>query len=185
MDLRELWTVAAMSLRTPCQLYRRRPRPEIFLNSIATPVDVPVDWIADGRGPHRLAASGRAPCLGVRSTRSLRARCPANSIGSRTGARALREWFRGICERLTWAARLARMRWRISRRSIDFLSAMKPVARSSVTVMAHGRAISHSRRHGGGAHRGVTASHRRGDRAGDDRRGLHPRQGLVEGHCAR
>ncbi|TRC97472.1 hypothetical protein FJV76_00670 [Mesorhizobium sp. WSM4303] len=66
-----------------------------FLNSIATPVDIPVDWLDDGEGLlDWLEQAGLVPAQALHSIR----------IGARPGeldemadqARQLREWFRGF-----------------------------------------------------------------------------------------
>jgi predicted RNA-binding Zn ribbon-like protein len=66
-----------------------------FLNSIATPVDIPVDWIDDGAG--FLAWLGQAGLVpgevlaGIRGTAM-----PGELDAVAAQARALREWFRGF-----------------------------------------------------------------------------------------
>src|ERR1700761_1150687 len=69
-----------------------------FLNSIATPIDVPVDWIADGEGFLRWL--GEAPLLPEEILRDMRAHAPAGELDSVAGqARDLREWFRDFVRR--------------------------------------------------------------------------------------
>ncbi|QGZ65150.1 CGNR zinc finger domain-containing protein [Paraburkholderia acidisoli] len=66
-----------------------------FLNSIATPVDETVDWIADGAG--FLAWIEQAGMAPPEALAALRAQFPAadfDAVAER--ARALREWFRGF-----------------------------------------------------------------------------------------
>ncbi len=81
-----------------------RPTPAIFvadapgldfLNSVATPVDVPIDWIADGEGLLSwLEQAGMAPASALAA---LRAQFTAAEFDTVAGeARALREWFRGF-----------------------------------------------------------------------------------------
>jgi predicted RNA-binding Zn ribbon-like protein len=66
-----------------------------FLNSIATPVDVPVDWINDGEGLlHWLRHAGLVP---VAVLDDLRKRAlPAELDEVAAQARRLREWFRAF-----------------------------------------------------------------------------------------
>jgi predicted RNA-binding Zn ribbon-like protein len=69
-----------------------------FLNSIATPVDIPVDWIDDGEGlVSWLAEAGLLPAEALASLRA-RAR-PAELDKVAAEARRLREWFRGLLRR--------------------------------------------------------------------------------------
>jgi predicted RNA-binding Zn ribbon-like protein len=69
-----------------------------FLNSIATPVDAPIDWIADGEGYLRwLGQAGLVPdeVLG-----DMRARARPGELDKVAGkARDLREWFRDFARR--------------------------------------------------------------------------------------
>jgi predicted RNA-binding Zn ribbon-like protein len=66
-----------------------------FLNSIATPVDIPVDWIEDGEGLLSwLAEAGLLPAEALARIRA-RAR-PAELDKVAAEARRLREWFRGF-----------------------------------------------------------------------------------------
>jgi predicted RNA-binding Zn ribbon-like protein len=66
-----------------------------FLNSIATPVDTPVDWLDSGDGLRDwLAQAGLAPKDAVNSLR-VRAK-PGELEEAAEEARALREWFRGF-----------------------------------------------------------------------------------------
>jgi predicted RNA-binding Zn ribbon-like protein len=65
-----------------------------FLNSIATPADVPVDWINDGDGLlHWLRHAGLVPAAVLDD---LRKRAPAELDEVAAQARRLREWFRGF-----------------------------------------------------------------------------------------
>src|SRR5262245_5294948 len=69
-----------------------------FLNSIATPGDTPVDWIADGEGYLRwLEQAGLAPMDVLRDMRA-RAR-PGELDKLASEARSLREWFRDFVRR--------------------------------------------------------------------------------------
>ena len=66
-----------------------------FLNSVATPLDIPVDWLDDGEGLlDWLAQAGLVP---TDALDALRARAtPAELDKVADQARALREWFRGF-----------------------------------------------------------------------------------------
>ena len=66
-----------------------------FLNSVATPVDVPVDWIDDGEGfLDWLEQAGFVPGAALAA---LRARAiPGEFDRVAAQARSLREWFRGF-----------------------------------------------------------------------------------------
>jgi predicted RNA-binding Zn ribbon-like protein len=66
-----------------------------FLNSIATPVDTPVDWLDSGDGLLRWLAQARlvpADALGELKARAM----PGELDTVADQARALREWFRGF-----------------------------------------------------------------------------------------
>jgi predicted RNA-binding Zn ribbon-like protein len=66
-----------------------------FLNSIATPVDEPVDWIGDGEGLLGwLEQAGLVPPAALAALRSQFT--PAELDGVALQARELREWFRGF-----------------------------------------------------------------------------------------
>lgn len=66
-----------------------------FLNSIATPVDTPVDWLDSGEGLMAwLDQAGLVPAAVLAEVRS-RA-LPGELDGVATQARNLREWFRGF-----------------------------------------------------------------------------------------
>src|ERR1700760_2818785 len=66
-----------------------------FLNSIATPVDTPVDWIDDGEG--LLAWLGQARLVADDVLEMLRDQAvPGELDGVAARARSLREWFRGF-----------------------------------------------------------------------------------------
>jgi predicted RNA-binding Zn ribbon-like protein len=69
-----------------------------FLNSVATPIDTPVDWLADGHGLlDWLQQAHLAPDAALRS---LRERALPEEIDLlAVQARALREWFRGFVRR--------------------------------------------------------------------------------------
>lgn len=66
-----------------------------FLNSVATPVDVPVDWIDDGAG--LLAWLGQAGLVPPDVLDAMRKRAMPGELDRLAGqARSLREWFRGF-----------------------------------------------------------------------------------------
>jgi predicted RNA-binding Zn ribbon-like protein len=66
-----------------------------FLNSIATPVDTPVDWIADGEGLlHWLGQAGLVPGDVLRDMREKALPGELDQVADQ--ARSLREWFRGF-----------------------------------------------------------------------------------------
>jgi predicted RNA-binding Zn ribbon-like protein len=68
-----------------------------FLNSIATPVDIPVDWIADGEG--LLDWLDQARLVPADALVDVRARAlPGELDAVADQARALREWFRGFVQ---------------------------------------------------------------------------------------
>jgi len=69
-----------------------------FLNSIATPVDTPVDWIGDGEGYLRwLEQAKLVPREVLEDMRGPRP--PGELDGVAAQARSLREWFRGFVRR--------------------------------------------------------------------------------------
>jgi predicted RNA-binding Zn ribbon-like protein len=66
-----------------------------FLNSVATPVDTPVDWLDSGDGLLRWLA--QAKLLPAAALDELKARAMPGELDKVAGqARALREWFRGF-----------------------------------------------------------------------------------------
>ncbi|MGY3440740.1 putative RNA-binding Zn ribbon-like protein [Bradyrhizobium sp. USDA 4473] len=66
-----------------------------FINSIATPVDTPVDWIGDGDGLLRWLAQAKLVPSDV--VDALKARAKPGELDDVAGqARDLREWFRGF-----------------------------------------------------------------------------------------
>jgi predicted RNA-binding Zn ribbon-like protein len=68
-----------------------------FLNSVATPVDQPVDWIGDGAG--LLDWLDQARLVPHEALAAIRARAtPAELDAIAAEARALREWFRGFVQ---------------------------------------------------------------------------------------
>ncbi|MDE1996568.1 MAG: CGNR zinc finger domain-containing protein [Rhizobiaceae bacterium] len=66
-----------------------------FLNSIATPVDTPIDWIDDGEG--LLAWLAQADLVPAETLDALRKQAMPGELDSVAAqARSLREWFRGF-----------------------------------------------------------------------------------------
>ncbi len=66
-----------------------------FLNTLATPVDEPVDWIDDGAG--LLSWLEQADLVPVKTLKALKARAILGEFdGVAAQARNLREWFRGF-----------------------------------------------------------------------------------------
>ncbi|QIS20244.1 CGNR zinc finger domain-containing protein [Nocardia terpenica] len=66
-----------------------------FLNSVATPVDTPVDWLADGDG--LLDWLRQARLVPDEALHTIRERALPGELDRLAGqARALREWFRGF-----------------------------------------------------------------------------------------
>jgi predicted RNA-binding Zn ribbon-like protein len=66
-----------------------------FLNSVATPVDTPVDWIADGEG--LLDWLGQAEYVPSNVLKDIKARAKPGELDRvATQARELREWGRGF-----------------------------------------------------------------------------------------
>jgi len=68
-----------------------------FLNSIATPADTAIDWIADGEG--YLSWLDQARLVSRDVLREMRTRAPGELDRVADQARSLREWFRGfVCQ---------------------------------------------------------------------------------------
>jgi len=66
-----------------------------FLNSVATPVDTPVDWLGDGDG--LIDWMAQAKLVPAAELNALKARARPGELDKVAGeARALREWFRGF-----------------------------------------------------------------------------------------
>jgi predicted RNA-binding Zn ribbon-like protein len=66
-----------------------------FLNSVATPVDAPVDWIPDGAGLlDWLEQAGLVPADGLKAIRAQARPAALDKVAAE--ARDLREWFRGF-----------------------------------------------------------------------------------------
>ncbi|WGS21766.1 MULTISPECIES: ABATE domain-containing protein [unclassified Bradyrhizobium] len=78
-----------------------------FINSIATPVDTPVDWIADGDGLLRWLAQAKLVPSEVLDALKARAK-PGELDRVAEQARDLREWFRGFVRKHMGRALTAR-----------------------------------------------------------------------------
>ena len=66
-----------------------------FLNSVATPIDAPVDWLNDGAG--LVAWLSQAELVPAHALKPLTAQAAPGELDKVAGqARALREWFRGF-----------------------------------------------------------------------------------------
>jgi predicted RNA-binding Zn ribbon-like protein len=69
-----------------------------FLNSIATPIDVPVDWLEDGDG--LLSWMVQAQLVSAAVVRQVRSQSSLGELNKAAEqARDLREWFRGFVEK--------------------------------------------------------------------------------------
>jgi len=66
-----------------------------FLNSIATPTDIPIDWLLDGEG--LLSWLAQAQLVPPQTLESMRTQALPGELDQVAGqARSLREWFRGF-----------------------------------------------------------------------------------------
>ena len=69
-----------------------------FLNSIATPIDVPVEWLDDGEG--LLSWLGQSKMVSAPVLKQMRSQSSAAALDEvAEQARNLREWFRGFVEK--------------------------------------------------------------------------------------
>ena len=69
-----------------------------FLNSVATPIDVPVEWLDDGEG--LLSWLGQAQLVSAAVLRQVRSQFATGELNKvAEQARNLREWFRGFVEK--------------------------------------------------------------------------------------
>jgi predicted RNA-binding Zn ribbon-like protein len=66
-----------------------------FLNSVATPIDTPVDWLADGAG--FVAWLAEAKLVPTQALKALTSEAPPGELDKVAAqARSLRDWFRGF-----------------------------------------------------------------------------------------
>jgi predicted RNA-binding Zn ribbon-like protein len=87
-----------MMNRRPPAIFVSGSRGLDFLNSIATPVDTPVDWLVDGEG--YLSWLEQAQLVSDDILRDMKARALPGELDDLAGhARRLREWFRGFVDR--------------------------------------------------------------------------------------
>jgi predicted RNA-binding Zn ribbon-like protein len=84
-----------ISAKPPAAFFIADARGLDFLNSVATPVDEPVDWISDGAGLiDWLAQAGLVPAADLEA---VSARATPGELDRVAGqARDLRDWFRGF-----------------------------------------------------------------------------------------
>lgn len=69
-----------------------------FLNSLATPIDVPVEWLDDGDG--LLSWLGQAQLVSASVLRQVRSQFSSEELNQvAEQARKLREWFRGLVQK--------------------------------------------------------------------------------------
>ena len=107
-----------------------------FLNSIATPVDTPVDWLDDGEG--YLSWLEQAHLVPRDILRDMRARAATGELDKvAEQARGLREWFRDFVARHKGRALTAEALVELGR-STACSSATKPLAASSFLRRAQG-----------------------------------------------
>ena len=96
------WVMATANARKEVQMDQRSPAFFVadalgldFLNSIATPVDTPIDWIDSGEGLLSwLEQAGLVPADVLRNIRSQALPGELDKVADQ--ARHLREWFRGF-----------------------------------------------------------------------------------------
>src|ERR1700760_2912325 len=109
-----------------------------FINSIATPVDTPVDWIADGDGLLRWLA--QADLVSADVLDELKARAMPGELDKVADqTRALREWFRGFVRKHMGQPLTSKA-----------LRELKPLNRLLERDEAFGRIVPH--RHNDGGH---------------------------------
>ena len=84
-----------MSIHRPPAIFLSGSLGLDFLNTLATPVDTPVDWIDDGDG--LLSWLEQARLVPAKALKALKARAmPGEFDAVAAQARSLREWFRGF-----------------------------------------------------------------------------------------
>src|ERR1700761_9502636 len=88
-------TVSASMSHNPPAILVAEARGIDFLNSIATPVDTPFDWLADGGGfVDWLRQAGLAPTVEIEAIAERAMLGELDRVADQ--ARDLREWFRGF-----------------------------------------------------------------------------------------
>ncbi|MCP1912196.1 putative RNA-binding Zn ribbon-like protein [Bradyrhizobium elkanii] len=113
-----------------------------FINSIATPVDTPVDWIGDGDGLLRWLAQAQLVPPDVLD--ELKARATPGELDDVAGqARDLREWFRGFVRKHMGRPLAPRA-----------LKEIEPLNRLLESDQAFSRIVAHRRKDGDGGHDG-------------------------------
>ena len=150
-----------------------------FLNSIATPIDTPVDWIDDGEG--LLSWLGQARLVPAEALESMRAHAlPGELDKVADQARRLREWFRGFVRqhkgRPLAAAALAQLE------PLNRLLERDEVFGRIIPRPAAGTGLSSFRWSAGGGPRGPSAPDRGGAGTACLRGGFLKREGL-RGPC--
>jgi predicted RNA-binding Zn ribbon-like protein len=87
-----------VTVKRPPAIFIARDAALDFLNSVATPVDVPIDWLDDGEG--LLAWLAQAELVPGAVLRQIRSRSSISELDKvAEQARALRAWFRSFVER--------------------------------------------------------------------------------------
>ncbi|WP_456785531.1 CGNR zinc finger domain-containing protein [Bradyrhizobium sp. USDA 4516] len=113
-----------------------------FINSIATPVDTPVDWIGDGDGLLRWLAQAQLVPPDVLD--ELKARATSGELDDVAGqARDLREWFRGFVRKHMGRPLAPRA-----------LKEIEPLNRLLESDQAFSRIVAHRHKDGDGGHDG-------------------------------
>ena len=84
-----------MSIRRPPAIFISGSLGLDFLNTLATPVDTPVDWIDDGDG--LLSWLEQAQLVPAKAVKEMKTQAmPGEFDAVASQARSLREWFRGF-----------------------------------------------------------------------------------------
>src|SRR5262245_14478461 len=87
--------IVQMARRYPPALFVADALGLDFLNTVATPADAPVDWIADGNGLSAWLEQARlVPAEALQALRKLALPGEIDTVAAQ--ARSLREWFRGF-----------------------------------------------------------------------------------------
>ena len=133
--MREARAIGEMS-RNPPAMFVADARGLDFLNSIATPVDTPVDWIGDGRGlVDWLGQAGLVPADVIETI--VAQAMPGELDRVADQARDLREWFRDFVK--------SHMGRPLGREALEDL---EPLNRLLARDEAYGRIILHEHGHG-------------------------------------